>query len=298
MLKRFRVVLSLLLIFGFSATLVGKEGTDAYFPHAIGSYWIYEDPDGNTFTRRAVKEEEIEGKTYRAFTYEPTVEDWADYEYYVQPYFYQGDEASATFFVGDEVEKATKAVLTKEVEIFLVLIRAEVNRRVPGDAEVPFDLVSDIDVAAQDSFYLLPTPLTSDEEWNAMEINVLLTLGAQGDLEQLGGASQFPPLTFDATIVETGKVITTETVKTTAGTFEDCLKVEYRTATTVKKAEGIPESAGESVTTLWLAPNIGIVKFHQESEDILLKMLPESSVTVKSLELARYEIKSTDSAGE
>ncbi len=39
MLKRFRVVLSLLLIFGFSAALVGKEGTDAYFPHAIGSYW-------------------------------------------------------------------------------------------------------------------------------------------------------------------------------------------------------------------------------------------------------------------
>ena len=32
MLKGFRVVFSLLLIFGFSATLVGKEETDTYFP--------------------------------------------------------------------------------------------------------------------------------------------------------------------------------------------------------------------------------------------------------------------------
>jgi len=60
-LKRFRVVLSLLLIFGFSAMLVGKEGTDTYFPHAIGSSWVYEDADGNQFTRRAVKAKEKDG---------------------------------------------------------------------------------------------------------------------------------------------------------------------------------------------------------------------------------------------
>ena len=36
MLKRFRVVLSLLLILSFSATLVGKERKDAYFAHVPG----------------------------------------------------------------------------------------------------------------------------------------------------------------------------------------------------------------------------------------------------------------------
>jgi len=69
------------------------------FPHAIGSSWVYGDADGNQFTRRAVKAEEIEGKTYRAFTYKPAVEAWADYEYYLQPYFYQGGEDSVAFFV-------------------------------------------------------------------------------------------------------------------------------------------------------------------------------------------------------
>ena len=55
MLKKFHVVLSLLLIFGVSATLVGKEKADTYFPHAIGNYWVYEDPDGNELTRRVIK---------------------------------------------------------------------------------------------------------------------------------------------------------------------------------------------------------------------------------------------------
>lgn len=55
MLKKIRVVFSLLLIFGFSSMLVGKEKADTYFPHAIGNYWVYEDPDGNELTRRAVQ---------------------------------------------------------------------------------------------------------------------------------------------------------------------------------------------------------------------------------------------------
>ena len=55
MLKRFRVVLSLLLIFGFSTTLLAQEG-DVYFPHVPGSYWVYADQDGNESTRRAVAE--------------------------------------------------------------------------------------------------------------------------------------------------------------------------------------------------------------------------------------------------
>ena len=77
MLKKFHVVLSLLLIFGFSATLVGKEKTDTYFPHAIGSYWVYEDQDGNELTRRVIESKNIDGETYHAFSYEPTFEDWA-----------------------------------------------------------------------------------------------------------------------------------------------------------------------------------------------------------------------------
>ena len=94
-------------------------------------------------------------------------------------------------------------------------------------------------------------------------------------------------------------------METDAGTFEDCLKIEYRTKTTVTASEpmegGPPPVPGESFTTIWLAPNVGIVKFAQESQAVVLTMIGpveiQAPVTERSLELTQYEIKPTE-AGE
>ena len=288
MLKKFHVLLSLLLIFGFSATLVGKEKADTYFPHAIGSYWVYQDQDGNELTRRVIENKDIDGETYHAFSYEPTFEDWADYDYRIYPPLYQVGEERVMFWVGDGVEKAIKARLAKEVEAF-----GKIH-------EENFDLLYDIEVEAQDPFYVLPTSVTFNEKWDAAQIKAKLTMTPD--------PPQDPEETIcEYTIVETGKVLGTENVETPVGTFEDCLKIEYRTATEdailVHRAsgeshppdEGESHPPGESVTTLWIAPNVGIVKFHQEAEDILLKAIPphliKASTTIKTLELKRYEVK-------
>ena len=287
MLKKFRIVFSLLLIFGFSATLVGEEKADTYFPHIIGSYWVYEDPDGNELTRRVIENREIDGETYRAFSYEPTLEEWADYDYHIHPHLYQVGEERVTFWVGDDVEKALKARLTKEVEAFGRIHAAD------------FDLLYDIEVEAQDEFYVLPTSVTFNEKWDAAEIKAKITLTPDPPQDP-------EEVILEFTIVETGKVLGTEDVETPAGTFEDCLKIEYRTATEVSifpQDEGEESNPpGESVTTLWVAPNVGIAKFHQEAGDILLKVIPlpqvKASTTVKTLELKRYEVKSTDAGGK
>ena len=293
MLKIFRVVLSLLLIFGFSATLVGKEKADAYFPHALGSYWVYEDQDGNELTRRVIENKDIDGETYHAFSYEPALEDWANYDYHIHPHLYQVGEERVTFWVGDDVEKAVKARLTKEVEAF-----GKIH-------ESNFDLLYDIEVEAQDPFYVLPASVTFNEKWDVAEIKAKVTMTPDPPQDPEETIPEF-------TIVETGKVLGTENVETPVGTFEDCLKIEYRTATEVAifpydangvAYDGSPDSnpPGESVTTLWVAPNVGIVKFHQEAEDILLTVITHSQVkastTVKTLELKRYEVKSADSKG-
>ncbi len=280
MLKRLHLVFSLWLIFGFSETLVGKEGTDVYFLHAIGSYWIYADQDGNELTRRAVKKEKIDGKSYHAFSYEPTMADWTDYDCRIHPNLYQIDEKRVTFLVGDDVEKAVKARLTKDVKVF---------RKIH---EENFDILYDIEAEAQDQFYVLPTSVTFNEKWNAAKIKAKITMRPD--------PPQDPEKTIlEFTIVETGKVLGTENVETLVGTFEDCLKIEYRTATEVaifaSGASGESNPPGESVTTLWVAPNVGIVKFHQKAEDILLKVIPlpqiKASTTVKTFELKKYEIK-------
>ena len=287
MLKRFRVVLSLLLILGFNATLLGKEKTDTYFPHALGSYWVYEDQDGNKLTRRAVETKTIENETYHAFNYEPASEDWTDYEHYVHPNFYQIRNDGIAFFVGAEVEKAFEARLREEMEA-----ASKKQQGISTTDDVSADVSYEIEVEAKDDFYLLPTPIVFDKEWTATQISGSITLkleiqSAIPNLQIPGGDQKSIPIA----LVEKGKVVAKETAKTSAGTFEDCLKIEYWYAATQKDDATQPTASGTSnieSTTLWLAPNVGIVKFIRVSAD---------SKVEKSLELTQYEIKPTGSEG-
>ena len=113
---------------------------------------------------------------------------------------------------------------------------------------------------------------------------------------QIPGGDQVNAIPID--LVEKGKVTAKETVKTLAGTFKDCLKIEYwmdaGDEAKVAEKEGeaqsaSPDEAGIELTTLWLASNVGIVKFIRVSAD---------SKVEKSLELTQYEIKPTGSGSE
>ncbi len=278
--KSISIFFGLVFVFRVPAMPMANEGSNDYFPHTLGSYWVYEDPDGNELTRRAVEKKTIAGETYHAFSYEPTLEDWTDYDYRIRPHLYQVGEERVTFWAGDDVEKALKARLIKEVEAFGRIHAAD------------FDLLYDIEVEAQDEFYVLPTSVTFNEKWDAGKIKAKITLTPDPPQDP-------EEVILEFTIIETGTVVGTENVETPAGTFEGCLKIEYRTATEVAifPQDGGEQSnpPGESVTTLWVAPNVGIAKFHQEAGDILLKVIPlpeiKASTTVKTLELKRYEVK-------
>ena len=288
MLKRFRVVFNLLLIFGVSLTLIAGESVNDYFPRTSGSFWVYEDQDGNRLTRRAVEEKTIEGETYHAFNYEPTVEDWMDYEHYVHPNFYQIRKDGIAFFVGDEVGKAFEARLRKEMELDS---KKQQGISTTGDVSADFSYAIEID--AQDDFYLLPTPVVFDKEWTAMRISGSITLKLKIQRPDFQIPSGDRVNAIPVALVEKGKVVGTETVKTPAGTFEDCIKIEYWMEDDTearKKAETAKLTPSEAsdidLTTLWLAPKVGIVKFVRTST---------TSKVEKSLELTQYKIESTDS---
>ena len=296
MLTSFRFMLTLLLVFSFSATLMGNEWANYYFPDALESYWHYEDQDGNELTRYAVEPQDIDGETYRAFSYAPRLEDWKDYQYYVHPYFYSVGDEWVAFFVGEDVENATKAITAQQWDEVIAVTRQQMQNQLPPGVNVDFNMTYELEVEAQDYFYFLPTPATFNEEWEAMraDIKMALNISLQSDL------AGFPPVNqnimMDLTVVETGNVVDTETVETEAGTFEDCLKIEYRADATMETsppmadAESMFSNAyGETLTTLWLAPNVGIVKFVQES-DVL--------DTEKTLELTQFELKSAESGSD
>ncbi len=286
--KSISIFFSLVLIFGVPATLIANEGSNDYFPHTLGSFWVYENQDGDKLTRRAVEQKTIETETYHAFGYEPALEDWTDYEHYVHPNFYQIRKDGIAFFVGDAVEKAFEAKLRKEMD-------ADIKKQqgISTSPGVSADFSYEIKVEAKNDFYLLPTPIVFDKAWTATQISgsITLKLKMQSPDFQIPGGDQVNAIPID--LVEKGKVTAKETVKTLAGTFEDCLKIEYWYAEVKEKEDATKPASSDTsdieLTTLWLAPNVGIVKFVRKSA---------ASKVEKSLELTQYEIKPTGSDGK
>lgn len=309
MLKKLCPLLIFFLSFYFSLTLIGYESTNKYFPCTLGSFWIFEDQDGNEFTRQIIETEEITGETYYNFSYEPVLEDWKDFHRYMHLSLFNVGEEWITFLVGDKIKKAVKARLTKEMEIFSKLAKNSLENNSAPELDLTVELNYDVAVETEDRFNLLPIQADPNEEWDVTKISAKITMkfDIQG-LPDFQNAAEMPEITLDYTILETGKILGTETVETGAGMFEDCLKIEYRTETemTTSRTHGLENSPGESITTLWLAPNIGVVKFHQKAEKIFLHAISDRDLieasssdkeaadvtapSVKTFELKKYKI--------
>ena len=152
---------------------LGNESDSKYFPDTLESFWIYEDQDGNELTRRAIEGEEIAGQTFPAFSYEPELKDWEEYSPFIQPSLYNMSDAGITLVVGDEVEKAVKARLSKEMESLREIIR----RDDPDAANFTYN----IEVEAQDNSHLLLMPITPNEEWDTNKIKASLALIFEGE---------------------------------------------------------------------------------------------------------------------
>lgn len=309
MMRKACAIFILFVALSLSATLLGDESNKKYFPNTLGSFWVYEDQDGNELTRRSIEGEEIADEIYLGFSYEPELKDWADFNRYLHPPLYHVGDEWIRFVVGDEVEKAVKARLTKEMDAFAKLAKNSIEKNAPPDLNVTVNVNYEVEVEAADQFNLLSRQAAPDEEWDATQINAKINLefDIQG-LPDFQDAADIPTIVLDFSIHETGKIIGTETVETAAGTFENCLKVEYRTETKTTASQSVDtgDVPGESVTTLWFAPNVGIVKFHQKSDKIFLHMISErdavdslpsdeeaaefTATSVKTFELKKYEI--------
>ena len=93
----------------------------------------------------------------------------------------------------------------------------------------------DVTVESQDYFYLLPTATNSNEEWTALasNVNVRMTTEFKGMPEVPGVPTKYT-VNHHTTLVETGYISGIETIETPAGTFKDCLRVEYQTDASIK----------------------------------------------------------------
>ena len=269
---------------------MGKDSAELYFPNSVGSTWVYIDQDGNELTRSVVEEKNIDGMTFQAFSYQPELENLEKYQYLMHPFLYNIGEKWVALYVGDDIETATKSILSKKLDETIASMRLLISEQLPPDVKIEFDYT--VAPTAQDYFYLFPMPITYNEEWIAMELQVKVNMSMD-----INGAAVDPPeelksIVSTTKLEERGKVIKKETIEIQAGKFDDCIKIEYRTLTSTDTTlppqikQLIPiQQLQESVSTLWLAPNVGIVKYISNEKN---------SDEVISYELKKYEIK-TDS---
>lgn len=281
MLKKLGLTFAIIFILCFSITIFGNESATIYFPDSVGSYWVYEDQDGNEITRESVEDKVIPAETFHAFSNEPAIEEWIDYVPHLQPNRFRVEDDGITFYNNEELAKYIKSRLTKEIESLILM-------EPPGD---DVELTYEITAETSEQMLFLPLPISLNEEWDAVNFNATLDIKVKDTSN-----THDDGLVYSFSVIESGTVVDIETVETQGGTFEDCIKIEYQTETEhVGHIDGNPP--GETLTTLWLASNVGIVKLHREMEDMFIKSIPGIDVpfttAIKTLELKDFDITDT-----
>ena len=306
------ILISILCIMLNTSILFAMSPIETIFPVDIGSYWVYTDQDGNELSRSVSEDKEIDGKKYKSFEYQPKISNNLDLHPLIHTTLFNIDNVKIFMYLSNELEIALKDRLKKELDIYSQLVKSSFEEIYPPDSGIAIDIKYEIDVKPEKELTILDILVPVHKEWevSTTEINIKIIQDIQG-LSDFGNAIDNPESVITLKITQTAKKLGPENVVTTAGEFNDCSKIEYKTKTEVKSDNILtPElKAGETVTTIWYATHVGIVKIHQESYKTFLNIFAESemlkntkldidrkeitSPTVRTLELNKYKIEST-----
>lgn len=284
MYNRLPFLIAVVLVLFTTNVISGKEKGHQYFPSSSDNFWVYQDQDGNEFTRRGDTNKLDDGKMYAGFKVLPALKESKDFNRFLHPAYCHYEEDCVFLHVGEKLGKAIKARLTDEMELFSKLSVDSLKKNLPPDNNIKVDLDYEIKVDTDEHLKLLNHQLHINSEWKSIEINAKITMkfNIEG-LEIFPDAEDLPTTILDFAIVENAKVLGSESIETPAGTFDGCLKIVYRTETKMTETRSIASAdvPGESVTTIWYAPQLGIVKIHSETEKIFLHALSERELVKK-----------------
>lgn len=284
MYNKLPFLIAVLLVLFTTNVMSGKEKGHQYFPSSSDNFWVYQDQDGNEFTRQGAASKLDDDKMYAGFTVEPALKERKDFIRFLHPVYCHFGEGFVYLLVGEELRKAIKARLTDEMALFSKLSVASLKKNLPPDNSIKVDLDYEVKVDTDEHLKLLNHQPDIDSEWKTIEINAKITMkfNIEG-LDIFPDAEDLPTTILDFAIVEKAKVLGIESVETPAGTFDACLKIVYRTETKITETRPIASAdvPGESVTTIWYAPQVGIVKIRSETEKIFLHALSERELVKK-----------------
>ncbi len=283
------IVLCIMLNTSF---LFAMSPVESIFPVDIGSYWLYTDQNGNELIRRVSEDKEIDGKKYKSFEYQPKLSNDFDFRPLIHATLFNTDNVKVLFYLSNELEDANKRRLKKEMDIYSQLAKSSFEEIYPPESGITIDIKYEIDIKPEKELTVIDLLVPVRKEWDVTttEIKIKIIQDIKG-LPDFGDAIDNPESVITLKITQTAKTLGPVNVVTPAGVFDSCSKIEYNTKTEVKSDNILtPElKAGETTTTIWYAPHVGIVKIHQESNKIFLNIFADSEM-VKNTKLGN-EIK-------
>ena len=211
------------------------EAPTNYYPNTIGSRWVYRNPDGFEWAREVTETREIGLQLYHVFNYDPPNKD-TTFDFLKTP-SYRITRNRVLFFVGNELDQAYKQDLTDFFqEVYQDAGNIRINVNTVSQAELTFFRI----------------PPARGIMWEVINLKV------SWNVVFLDFGNFKRP--FGLNLVYSGIVTDMESVETPAGIFENCFKIQYDSKATVTADNEETETLREEVETIWLAPEVGMVK--------------------------------------
>lgn len=208
-----------------------------YFPDAVGSRWVYRNPDGSEGSRAVTDGNSIHGEGFHGFVYTP-VSSETELDY-LKPDVFRVTDNQVLFVIGEKIERYVQNEIRDSV----------------ADEFAGLELDITIEPITHPEFVFSQLPLTPNFQWDVFHTNVNGSIVLQ-NLVLL----QFP---FEVQVSVKGEIVAVGSLETPAGSFEETYQIEYKTEITqtlFSEAETTQQRE-----TVWFAPHVGIVKIEDES---------------------------------
>ncbi len=213
-----------------------KKRIPNYYPNAIGNRWVYRHSDGSQWTREVTRERALAGRIYRVFDYTPPIED-TEFDYLRIP-SYRITPHRVLFFVGEEINRYFETELKTELEA----IFAEDNTKIHVNAISGNELI----------FFRIPPT----GRWDVLDLKI------KGNIIFVDFNQGVP---FEIHFLIKGAAVGSDVIQTPAGTFETTSKIEYDLQITTTVGEEEETITKRQTDTIWLAPDVGMVKMENEN---------------------------------
>ena len=233
------ILCAIFILFGCGSdeTPAPIETMPNYFPDAVGSRWIYRNPDGSEWTRAVTSGNGVQGEDHNGFVYMPPASE-TELDH-LKPDAFRVTDNQVFFVIGEKIDHYVQNELPASV----------------ADEFVGLELDIAVEPIMHPEFLFCQFPLTNNFQWDTFRTKVTGSIILQ-NLVLL-------QISFEVHVSVKGEVVAESPLETPAGSFEKTYQIEYQTEITQTLFSDAETT--QQRQTVWFVPHVGIVKIEDEN---------------------------------